>query len=165
VQHAHQKCIIHRDMKKSNVMLTLHDGTPVVKVIDFGIAKAQGHGGCRYLILLPRTVWLSIYPKYLSRAVQNNPHIYNYAEWNKRSRVEAAKHVNSDTREQPKPREEVDPDKIQIICPPAGLILFSGAHLHETAPNTSGIARYSIDFRTIHYGDACRGMSRSMWKM
>jgi serine/threonine protein kinase len=42
VQHAHQKGIIHRDIKPSNVMVTLHDGTPVVKVIDFGIAKATG---------------------------------------------------------------------------------------------------------------------------
>jgi serine/threonine protein kinase/tetratricopeptide (TPR) repeat protein len=42
VQHAHQKGIIHRDIKPSNVLVTLHDGTPVVKVIDFGIAKAIG---------------------------------------------------------------------------------------------------------------------------
>ena len=42
VQHAHQKGIIHRDLKPSNVMVTLHDGTPVVKVIDFGVAKAIG---------------------------------------------------------------------------------------------------------------------------
>jgi serine/threonine protein kinase/Tfp pilus assembly protein PilF len=40
VQHAHQKGIIHRDLKPSNVMVTLHDAMPVVKVIDFGIAKA-----------------------------------------------------------------------------------------------------------------------------
>ena len=40
VLHAHQKGIIHRDLKPSNVMVTLHDGSPVVKVIDFGIAKA-----------------------------------------------------------------------------------------------------------------------------
>ncbi|HEX7448430.1 MAG TPA: tetratricopeptide repeat protein [Pirellulales bacterium] len=42
VQHAHQKGIIHRDIKPTNVMVTLHDGQPVVKVIDFGIAKAMG---------------------------------------------------------------------------------------------------------------------------
>jgi tetratricopeptide (TPR) repeat protein len=42
VQHAHQKGIIHRDIKPSNVLVTLHDGKPVVKVIDFGIAKAMG---------------------------------------------------------------------------------------------------------------------------
>jgi serine/threonine protein kinase len=40
VQHAHQKGIIHRDIKPSNVLITLADGEPVVKVIDFGIAKA-----------------------------------------------------------------------------------------------------------------------------
>jgi serine/threonine protein kinase/Tfp pilus assembly protein PilF len=42
VQHAHHKGVIHRDLKPSNVLVTLHDGTPVVKVIDFGIAKAIG---------------------------------------------------------------------------------------------------------------------------
>jgi tetratricopeptide (TPR) repeat protein len=40
VQHAHQKGVIHRDIKPNNVMITLHDGTPVPKIIDFGIAKA-----------------------------------------------------------------------------------------------------------------------------
>jgi WD40 repeat protein/serine/threonine protein kinase len=42
VQHAHQKGIIHRDLKPSNVLVSLHDTTPVVKVIDFGVAKALG---------------------------------------------------------------------------------------------------------------------------
>ncbi len=40
VQHAHQKGIIHRDIKPSNIMVADHDGVPVPKVIDFGIAKA-----------------------------------------------------------------------------------------------------------------------------
>jgi eukaryotic-like serine/threonine-protein kinase len=42
VQHAHTKGVVHRDLKPSNIMVTLHDGTPVVKVIDFGVAKALG---------------------------------------------------------------------------------------------------------------------------
>jgi serine/threonine protein kinase/tetratricopeptide (TPR) repeat protein len=42
VQHAHQKGVIHRDLKPSNVLVTLDDGRPLVKVIDFGIAKALG---------------------------------------------------------------------------------------------------------------------------
>ncbi|MES2466495.1 MAG: serine/threonine-protein kinase [Verrucomicrobiota bacterium] len=40
VQHAHQKGIIHRDLKPTNILVSPHDGRPVIKVIDFGIAKA-----------------------------------------------------------------------------------------------------------------------------
>ncbi|HKB06144.1 MAG TPA: protein kinase [Gemmataceae bacterium] len=42
IQHAHQKGVIHRDIKPSNVLVSRHDTTPVVKVIDFGVAKAAG---------------------------------------------------------------------------------------------------------------------------
>jgi WD40 repeat protein/serine/threonine protein kinase len=42
VQHAHQKGIIHRDLKPSNILIAPFDGKPVVKVIDFGVAKATG---------------------------------------------------------------------------------------------------------------------------
>jgi serine/threonine protein kinase/tetratricopeptide (TPR) repeat protein len=40
VQHAHQKGVMHRDLKPSNVLVESHDGRPVPKVIDFGLAKA-----------------------------------------------------------------------------------------------------------------------------
>ncbi|MCA9192687.1 MAG: serine/threonine protein kinase [Planctomycetales bacterium] len=42
IQHAHQKAVIHRDLKPSNILVGVHDTTPVVKVIDFGVAKAIG---------------------------------------------------------------------------------------------------------------------------
>src|SRR5262249_24452651 len=42
IQHAHHKGIIHRDIKPSNVLIALYDDKPVVKVIDFGVAKATG---------------------------------------------------------------------------------------------------------------------------
>jgi serine/threonine protein kinase len=41
VQHAHQKGVIHRDLKPSNVLVAVHDTTPGVKVIDFGVAGSS----------------------------------------------------------------------------------------------------------------------------
>jgi WD40 repeat protein/serine/threonine protein kinase len=43
VQHAHQKGIIHRDLKPANILVTIVDGAPVPKVIDFGVAKATSN--------------------------------------------------------------------------------------------------------------------------
>ena len=42
VQHAHQKGVVHRDLKPANILVTMVDGKPVPKVIDFGVAKAIG---------------------------------------------------------------------------------------------------------------------------
>ncbi|MGL4554890.1 MAG: tetratricopeptide repeat protein, partial [Gemmataceae bacterium] len=42
VQHAHQKGVIHRDLKPANILVTVCDGKPVPKVIDFGVARAVG---------------------------------------------------------------------------------------------------------------------------
>ncbi|MDQ3439644.1 MAG: serine/threonine-protein kinase, partial [Planctomycetota bacterium] len=43
IQHAHQKAIIHRDIKPSNLLVTLQGDRPLLKVIDFGVAKATGY--------------------------------------------------------------------------------------------------------------------------
>jgi hypothetical protein len=96
---------------------------------------------------------LAFYPEYFAKPLANNSEIYNYYEWNRVNRASAAQHVKSDTREQPKLQEPIESRDLRIICPPGGIIIFSGAHLHETVPNTSGVARYSIDFRTVHLDD------------
>ena len=42
IQHAHQKAIIHRDLKSSNVLVVEQDGEAWPKIIDFGVAKVIG---------------------------------------------------------------------------------------------------------------------------
>jgi len=96
----------------------------------------------------------AFHPRYWNEPVPNSSADYNHYEWNKVGRAQAAKEVKSDTRKQPKATVplQLEPD-VRVVCPPGGLLLFSGAHLHSTVPNTSGRSRFSIDFRTAHHDD------------
>ncbi|HEU4948715.1 MAG TPA: phytanoyl-CoA dioxygenase family protein [Kribbella sp.] len=97
---------------------------------------------------------LAFHPKYWSTPVRNSSRVYNYAEWTATSRKIAATQIGTDTRVQPEPEEEVElVPQLRPICPPGGIILFSGAQLHSSVPNTSGRTRFSIDLRTVHIGD------------
>jgi len=66
VQHAHQKGIIHRDLKPSNLLVAKGDGKPVVKIIDFGIAKATGAARLTEHTLVTQAGRLIGTPAYLS---------------------------------------------------------------------------------------------------
>lgn len=96
---------------------------------------------------------MGFYPRYFDEAIDNNSEIYNYYEWNQKGRATAAQHVKTDTREQPKAQQKLEPVTVRYLPPPGGIIIFSGAQLHETVPNATSVARYSIDFRTVDYDD------------
>jgi hypothetical protein len=102
---------------------------------------------------------LAFHPKYWYTPVKNGSRLYNYAEWNATSRKIAASQIGTDTRVQPKPEEEVELDpQIRPVCEPGGIILFSGAQLHSSVPNTSTKTRFSIDLRTVDIDDVAAGI-------
>ena len=97
---------------------------------------------------------MAFHPRYWSQPVKNGSSGYNYYEWNKENRKNAAQHIKKDTRKQPHAEEpmEIDP-QVRIVAQPGGVMIFSGAQMHSTVPNTSGSTRFSIDFRTVHLDD------------
>jgi hypothetical protein len=97
---------------------------------------------------------LSFHPRYWNQPVQNDSSSFNYYEYNRTGRKDAALHIKKDTRKQPRATEPIKLDhQIRVVCQVGGMILFSGAHMHSTVPNTSGFSRYSIDFRTVNIND------------
>jgi hypothetical protein len=97
---------------------------------------------------------MALHPHYFGRAIRNGSRQYNYQKWNEESRFNAAKHVKTDTRVQPRAEEPIELDpQIRLVCPVGGAYMFSAAHLHSTVPNTSPVTRYSIDFRIVHIDD------------
>ena len=97
---------------------------------------------------------MAFHPNYWTQPVKNGSSEFNYYEWNSSGRKDAAKHVKSDTRKQPKPEEPmVLEPQVRLISQPGGIVIFSAAHMHSTVPNTTGRARYSIDFRTVNRVD------------
>jgi hypothetical protein len=97
---------------------------------------------------------MAIHPQYWNRKIRNGSREYNYYKWNLESRHSAALHVKTDTRVQPHPEEPIELEpQVRLICDVGGMYLFSAAQLHSTVPNSSRVARYSIDFRTVHLDD------------
>ena len=97
---------------------------------------------------------MAFHPRYFTQPVRNSSRDYDYGEWVAFGRTAAASQVEKETRKQPEAEQEIErePD-IRVITPPGGILLFSGAQLHTTVPNTSGKTRFSIDFRVVNRRD------------
>jgi hypothetical protein len=97
---------------------------------------------------------LAFHPRYWKNPIKNDSSKYNYYEWNKVHRPNAAQFLKEDPRPLPRPTEpvEIDP-QIRPVCPAGGVIMFAGAQLHSSVPNDSGKTRFSIDFRTANLDD------------
>lgn len=102
---------------------------------------------------------MAFHPLYFDRPVRNSSAGYDYEEWNKTGRKQAATIVKKETRKQPQPEEplELAPD-VRVVTPPGGTLVFSAASLHSTVPNTTSRTRFSIDFRTVNLDDLIEGV-------
>jgi hypothetical protein len=98
---------------------------------------------------------MAFHPRYFERPLSNTSAGYNYYEWNQVHRGEhVAEYTKADPRPLPKPTETVEMDpQIRVVMPVGGVLMFSGAQLHSSVPNTSGVTRFSLDFRTVHLDD------------
>jgi len=99
---------------------------------------------------------MAFHPRYFTEAVPNDSHGYNYYKWNQSHRGQhVTQFVKEDPRPLPRPSGPVELEpQVRLLCPVGGLIVFSGAQLHSSVPNTSGVTRFSIDFRTVNLDDA-----------
>jgi hypothetical protein len=106
---------------------------------------------------------VAFHPAHFRKQVRNDSEKYNYYEWNQKYRAAAASQIGKESRPLPRPQESIETDsEIRLVCPVGGVIMFSGAHLHSSVPNTSGLTRFSIDFRIVDVGDIQAGLGAPM---
>lgn len=97
---------------------------------------------------------MAFHPAYWDRAIVNGSSDFNYYRWNAVGRQNAANHIKSDTRVQPRAEEPIELEPaIRLVVPPGSIILFSADQLHSTVHNETAHTRWSIDFRTVDLGD------------
>jgi hypothetical protein len=111
--------------------------------------------------------WLPVFPvrddnamafdlKSFDQAVPNNSDAFDYYENNVSRRTTAAQ-VTRERQARPGALDHQAAQELVILPAPGEVLLFSGAQLHTSIPNTSGRARFSVDFRTVDVGDLLAG--------
>lgn len=84
--------------------------------------------------------------------VPNTSDTFDYYR-NNTQRLATAASVGQEQQARPGAVGHAPVNELTVLPPPGGVLLFAGAQLHASIPNTSGVARYSIDFRTVDARD------------
>ncbi|MEV0132833.1 hypothetical protein AB0H83_30770 [Dactylosporangium sp. NPDC050688] len=111
--------------------------------------------------------WLPIFPARDDNAmsfdldrfnapVENDSADFDYYR-NNVGRLTTAASVKQEAQVRPGAIDHNPPNELVVLPAPGQVLLFSGAHLHRSTPNTSGLTRYSVDFRTVHVPDVLTG--------
>jgi len=90
------------------------------------------------------------------QAVPNTSGTFDYYQ-NNTLRLTTATQVKQERQARPGAVDHSPVHDLVVLPPPGGVLLFSGAQLHTSIPNTSGRARYSVDFRTVDARDLLAG--------
>ncbi len=93
---------------------------------------------------------MTVFPEYWDKAIDNNTADWSYQEFHRR-RAE-----DPDTPYPMLPTCRVEPDPVQavpVLVDPGDIIAFSGAHLHASVPNRTGVTRISTETRTVSLAD------------
>ncbi len=107
---------------------------------------------------IPPECAMSMFPRYFREAVPNGSAGFDYDGWVANARHQAAQQVKADVRPHPLPKAPIDTSgEFRIAGRGGDVMVFSGCHLHATAPNRAGKTRFSIDFRTVDLADLQSG--------
>ncbi len=90
------------------------------------------------------------------RVVANSSGTFDYYQ-NNASRLTTATQVARERQARPGALNHKPDQELVILPAPGQVLLFSGAQLHASIPNTSGRARFSVDFRTVNVPDLIAG--------
>lgn len=101
------------------------------------------------------------YPAWFQQAVPNSSETFDYNDWVRDGwelKIGWQRRDAGLVAHYPGPTAEVPRGPTVPLRARAGeVVLFSGAHFHQTRPNTTGQTRFSLDFRTVHLPDHERG--------
>jgi hypothetical protein len=111
--------------------------------------------------------WLPVFPvrednsmsfdiQNFDRAVPNTSDTFDYYQ-NNAMRLTTATQVTQERQSRPGAAGHEPLQDLIVLPAPGAVLLFSGAQLHASVPNTSGQARYSVDFRTVDVRDLLAG--------
>jgi hypothetical protein len=95
-------------------------------------------------------------PGGFGRAVPNTSGTFDYYR-NNSQRLNTAKQVGREEQSRPGAIDHKAAQELIVLPSPGSVLLFAGAQLHTSIPNTSGLARYSVDFRTVDVRDLVAG--------
>jgi hypothetical protein len=91
-------------------------------------------------------------PQNFDRVVANSSGQFDYYR-NNTARLNTASQISDERQMRPAALDYSPIDELVVIPAPGSVMLFSGAQLHSSIPNTSGRARFSVDFRTVDVAD------------